>query len=220
MTVKPAFFGERIIMEKLDLVKKYKAYYTAKTVPAVIDIEKAQFLSVTGQGDPSSVLFAEKIQALYSVAYTLKFACKSQGKDFAVPKLEGLWWFDTGKYGLPSLEEAPRQIPRSEWNWRLLIRMPDYVSEGDVAGACDAVKNKKALPYADEPELFILHEGKVVQVLHVGPFDEEPRTLAKLRDFMEAHKLAHAGLHHEIYLSDFRKTPPAKLKTILREPVS
>lgn len=113
-------------MEKLDLTRLYKNYYSAKPTPAIVDIEEAKFLSVTGKGDPSEKMFADKIEALYTTAYAIKFISKSSGKDFVVARLEGLWWFDEQKF---------------------------------------------------------------------------------------------AGLHHEIYLSDFRKTAPDKLKTILREPV-
>jgi hypothetical protein len=206
-------------MEKLDLVKKHKTYYTAKATPMVVEIEEAKFLSILGKGDPSSEDFALKVQALYTVAYTLKFACKAKDMDFVVAKLEGLWWFDDEQYGGLSMEEAPVRIPRSEWSWRLLIRMPDYVREGDVQRAIDAALKKKDVLHADEVALFELHEGRSVQMLHVGPFDEEPRTLKLMREFMEAHKFKQGGLHHEIYLSDFRKTAPARLRTILREPV-
>jgi hypothetical protein len=206
-------------MEKLDLVKKYKSYYTAEAAPTVVEIGEATFLSILGQGDPSAEQFAVKLQALYTVAYTLKFACKAKNRDFAVPKLEGLWWFDEKRYGGFSMEEAPLRIPRAEWNWRMLIRMPDYVHERDVKQAVAAAQEKKGLPHIDEVAMFTLHEGKSVQMLHVGPFSEEPRTLLVMRAFMDGHKFRQGGLHHEIYLSDFRKTAPAKLKTILREPV-
>jgi hypothetical protein len=102
-------------MDKLDLTKKYKSYYTAKTKPELVEIEKARFLSITGKGDPSEKAFAGKIQALYATAYTIKFMLKEKGKDFTVAKLEGLWWFDHKKYGGFSMDEAPKKIPRSEW---------------------------------------------------------------------------------------------------------
>ena len=220
VTLGVLFFAFKPIdMEKLDLVKKYKTYYTAKAMPALVEIEEAKFLSILGQGDPSSDLFAGKIQALYSVAYALKFAYKAKDKDFVVAKLEALWWFDMTRYGHLSIEEAPVHIPRKEWSWRLLIRVPDYVREEEIAKVKHAVREKKDLAYVGEVELFAQHECKAVQVLHVGPFDKEPETLVKIREFMETHQLKHAGLHHEIYLSDFRKTAPEKLRTILREPV-
>lgn len=193
-------------MEKLDLAKTYKGYYSAKTKPEIVEIEKAQFLSVTGQGDPSGPDFAKSVQALYSAAYAVKFAYKAIKKDFVVPKLEGLWWFDDGKYADVTIDEAPVKIPRSEWNFTLMIRMPDYVT-------------KEKIPAGSEVTLVEHTEGTCVQMLHVGPFSEEPKTLLTMMKFMTDAKMKKNGLHHEIYLSDFRKTSPDKLKTILREPV-
>lgn len=206
-------------MEKLDLTKHFKSYYTAKTKPEVLHIEKARYLSITGIGDPSGEDFAQKIQAIYPVAYALKFAFKAQGKDFVVAKLEGLWWYDEVRYAGISIADSPTAIPRSEWEYRLLIRIPDYVEKKDVEATVEASFASKNQAAIREVSYFEMNEGKVVQMLHTGPFDNEPETLAKLNDFISAHALGRNGLHHEIYLSDFRKTPPHKLKTILREPV-
>lgn len=206
-------------MQKSDLTKLYKSYYTAKTRPEIVDIEPAQFLSVCGKGDPNGELFAEKIQALYPVAYNIKFHFKAQEKDFTVAKLEALWWFDEEKYSHFTMTEAPQKIPRSEWEYRLLIRLPEFVQEKDVKQAIENVAAKKTIPYLQEVEFFEMHEGKCLQMLHIGPFDTEPETLAIMLEFIQQNKLGKNGLHHEIYLSDFRKTPAHKLKTILREPV-
>lgn len=206
-------------MDKLDLTKKYKSYYTARTRPEVVEIEKAQFLSITGKGDPSGQAFAEKLQGLYATAYAIKFMMKEKGKDFTVAKLEGLWWFDEEKYGAPSISEAPQKVPRSEWQYRLLIRMPDFVTNQHVETARHTVVSKKGIALAAETGWFEMAEGKTVQMLHVGPFDKEPETLEQMAVFMRDKNFQRNGLHHEIYLSDFRKTAPAKLKTILREPV-
>jgi hypothetical protein len=206
-------------MEKLDLAKKYRIYYTAKTKPELVEIEQAQFLTITGQGDPSGNEFLEKVQALYPVAYALKFMCKEEKKDFVVAKLEGLWWFDEKRYGGVGITEAPKKIPRNEWNYRLLIRLPDFIKKAQVQTAIQNVLLKKQLPLAREIELYKHTEGKCVQMLHVGPFSKEPETLLLMSAFMGARNLKKNGLHHEIYLSDFRKTAPEKLRTILREPV-
>ncbi|MBO9151782.1 GyrI-like domain-containing protein [Chitinophaga sp. GCM10012297] len=206
-------------MEKLDLAKQYKSYYTAKTKPELIDIEKAQYLSLTGKGDPSARAFADRIQALYATAYTIKFIFKEQGKDFVVPKLEGLWWYDEERFAALSFDETPAVVPRSEWEYRLLIRMPDFVSRQEVASAIDAVVSKKNIRLAKAITLHEMTEGKAVQMLHIGPFEKEPDTLKQLLEFTQARQLQKNGLHHEIYLSDFRKTSSDKLKTILREPV-
>lgn len=206
-------------MEKLDLTKKYKSYFTAKNKPEIVEIEKAQFLSITGKGDPSSPAFLERIQAIYPLAYALKFFYKEKGKDFVVSKLEGLWWFDESKYKGFSMSEAPAKIPRSEWEYRLLVRMPDFVNEKTVREMKVQVIAKKNNAMISEVHLFQMQEGKCVQMLHVGPFSTEPESLLKLKDFCDQHRFEKNGLHHEIYLSDFNKTAPEKLKTILREPV-
>ncbi len=131
-------------MSKLDLTKNYKAYYTAKTKPELDNIEPAQFLSITGKGDPSGKDFSHKIQVLYTVAYAIKFIFKPQDKDFTVAKLEAIWWFDEKKFGQPSMAEAPIKIPRSEWEYRLLIRLPYFVSEKEVAEAKQIVLSKNS----------------------------------------------------------------------------
>jgi hypothetical protein len=204
-------------MEKTDLARKYKSYYSAKSKPELVEFGKISYLSISGKGDPSAEVFGKKVQALYAVAYALKFKSKANGQDFIVPKLEGLWWYD-GDQNL-SLSEVPLRISRSEWCWRLLIRMPESLTGNHLKEAIPVVKVKKNIPYIDEVEFFTLTEGKVVQMLHVGSFDKEPETLKVIQQFTTDHGLQKAGLHHEIYLSDFRKTAPARLKTILREPV-
>lgn len=206
-------------MSKFDLTKKYKAYYSAKTNPELVTIEPAQFLSIKGKGDPSGKDFANKIQALYSTAYAIKFSCKAKNKDFTVSKLEGQWWFDEKNFDEFSIAEAPQKIPRSEWEYRLLIRLPDFVTKEDVQNAINATVAKKQLMLASEIVLYELNEGLSVQILHVGPFDKEPQTLNRVDSFMKTNHLSKNGFHHEIYLSDFRKVPAGKLKTILREPV-
>lgn len=206
-------------MEKLDLTKKYKRYYTARTKPEMVEIEPAQFLSMMGKGDPSDRAFADRIQALYATAYAVKFIFKGLDQDFTVPKLECLWWFDTRKYGELTISETPKRVPRSEWEYRLLIRMPEYVTRQAIQKGIQTVVIKKQLSLADTIELYEMTEGSCVQMLHLGPFATEPETLEQMHEFMQLHKLVKNGLHHEIYLSDFNKTAPDKLKTILREPV-
>lgn len=206
-------------MNKLDLTKTYKSYYSAKSTPQLIDIEKAQFLSITGKGDPSGKEYADKIQALYATAYTVKFIYKSMSNDFAVSKLEGLWSYDEIKYKDVSMDEAPSRIPRSEWLYRMMIRMPDFVTKEQIETAIQTVTTKKQITLASEIEFYEMTEGKVVQMLHIGPFANEIQTLKQIQEFTIKNNLQRNGIHHEIYLSDFRKTVPEKLKTILREPV-
>ncbi len=207
-------------MGKTDLTKLYPAYYKARPQPELVELEEANFLSITGKGDPSSEAFAEKIQALYSLAYGVKFYYKNLGNDFVVAKLEGLWWFDLQKFGdHMTISETPKLIPRSEWSWELLLRLPDFVSPDHVKSIRMEVFAKKKNILITEVEFVTMKEGKVVQVLHEGSFANEPVSLEKIQAFMKEHDLQQAGMHHEIYLSDFRKTAPEKLKTILREPV-
>lgn len=207
------------MMEKLNLTRQFKSYYTAKNKPELVHIERAQYLAIQGKGDPSGKDFMRKIQAIYPVAYALKFAFKAQGKDFVVAKLEGLWWYDESRYPNATIDNAPQTIPRREWEYRLLIRIPNFVTQTEVESAVGKCYSTKGVAEIREVSFFEMEEGKVVQMLHTGPFDTEPETLAKLNDFMTTNALGRNGLHHEIYLSDFRKTPPHKLKTILREPV-
>lgn len=206
-------------MEKLDLTKKYKTYFTSKTKPEIVEIESAHFLSLTGKGDPSEKYFSEKIQALYATAYTIKFKFKQQDRDFTVSKLEALWWYDENKFEGITMDEAPNAIARSEWEYRLLLRMPEYVTENDVYEAIQAAFAKKKLELVKEIDFFRMNEGKSVQMLHVGPFSKESETLYEMKKVIEENGFQKNGHHHEIYLSDFNKTEESKLRTILREPV-
>lgn len=204
---------------KTDLTKLYKRYYTAAKKPELIDVDPASFISICGKNDPSSQSFAWCVEALYTVAYTIKAASKTKDKDFTVAKLEGLWSFDEEKYKNTTIDGAPVQVPRSEWSYRLLIRMPDHVTSSDLDKAIKAAFEKKQKQEIKKVEWFEMEAHQAVQMLHVGPFEKEPETLALISEFMKQGKWAKAGPHHEIYLSDFRKTSPEKLKTILREPV-
>lgn len=196
---------------KLDLTKEYKAYYQAKTSPEIVEFDEIPFLTVEGQGEPAGEAFIKAVEALYPLAYGIKNICKKQGKDFVVPKLEGLWWVESDK---PALE-----VPRGEWRWKLLIRMPDFVNPEVVEKARGEVFKKEGMELLKEIRFEKIKEGKCVQMLHVGPYSTEPETLAKMEKFMEQKNLVRNGPHHEIYLSDPRKVVPEKMKTILRQPV-
>src|SRR5689334_16163609 len=137
------FLRRKTSMEKLDLTKKYKAYFTAKTKPELIEIGPATFISICGKGDPSGEEFLKRIEALYPVAYTLKFAFKAKGKDFVVSKLEGLWWFDEKKYPNKNITNSSTDVPRSEWEYRLLIRLPEFVTKNDFDKAVQTALEKK-----------------------------------------------------------------------------
>ena len=206
-------------MQKIDLAKIYKSYYSAAAQPYLDTFEKVAYLSILGKGDPSGEGFSGCIQALYATAYALKFQYKAAGQDFVVPKLEGLWWFDEQRFPNQTIHTAPTQVPRSEWEFRLLIRLPDFVQPESLKTAAQTAVTKKNIVLAASVEWLALEEGLCVQMMHTGPFANEPDSLKIMAAFMEEHKLGKNGLHHEIYLSDFRTTAPEKLKTILREPV-
>lgn len=207
------------MMTKLDLSRIYKAYYNASSKPEVTEVEKAHYLSIEGKGNPSGQAFAENISALYTVAYTLKFRYKAEEQDFVVAKLEGLWWFDEDKYAGISMNDAPQLVPREEWHYRLLIRLPEFVLPEEVSRCVESAFLKKKLEIIKKVTWFSIEAHTAIQMLHKGPFDTEPETLQLLKDFSEKGGWLKNGLHHEIYLSDFNKTAPEKLRTILREPV-
>lgn len=196
---------------KLDLTKEYKTYYTAKTGPEVVEFAEIPFLTIEGKGEAGGKEFTAKVEALYPLAYSVENICKKQGKDFGVPKLEGLWWVESDR---PALE-----VPREEWQWKLLIRMPDFVTSKMVEKAKEEVFKKKGIELIKEIKFEKMKEGKCVQILHIGPYSTEPESLAKMKKLMEEENLVKNGLHHEIYLSDPRRVPEEKWKTILRQPV-
>ena len=198
-------------MYKLDLVKSDKFYYTAKTDPDIRTFEPHKFLTIKGVGEPAGETFTEAVEALYPVAYSIKKQYKLIGQDFAVPKLEGLWWVNGSR--------PADEVERSRWHWKLLIRMPDFVENEKVLQAFDECYKKKRLEKIKDVTLEIVVEGKCVQVLHVGPYSTEETTLQRLSDFIQRNGLKVNGVHHEIYLSDPRKTAPERMKTILRQPV-
>jgi hypothetical protein len=203
---------------KTDLSKQYKEYYTAKTTPALLSFPAAQYISLVGKGDPNEPQFAANIAAMYGTAYTVKFAYKALNNDFTVPKLECQWWYDELLYPNLTITDAPVNIPRSDWDYRLLLRLPDFATQQMVTDAANTVFNKKAIKEAQQIAYYQLPAMQAVHILHIGPFATEHDSLIILNDYMQQNNLLKDGLHHEIYLSDFRKTAPEKLKTILREP--
>ena len=177
----------------------------------MVKFDEAQFLTIEGKGAPGGKEFTAKVEALYPLAYGVKKICKKQDKDFGVPKLEGLWWVESDK---PALE-----VPREEWKWKLLIRMPEFVTSEYVEKIKPEVIKKKNIELVNEIKFEKITEGKCVQVLHIGPYSTEPESLAKMKKLMEENNLIERALHHEIYLSDPRRVPEEKMKTILRQPV-
>lgn len=202
-------------MEKLDLKTRYKALYSA---PAggftTVEAPPLDYFMVDGFGDPNiEPAYATAVQALYAAAYTLKFASKTAlGMDYVVPPLEGLWWADDYAVFLSGRKHL--------WSWTLMILVPDFIARTMAEDAVLRAQDKKGLPALSKLRFARLEEGLAVQTLHVGPYDGEGPILRRLHDeVLPAQGLIEAGLHHEVYLSDPRKTPAEKLKTILRQPV-
>jgi hypothetical protein len=197
---------------KLDLYKQNAGEYLARKTPSLVEIGRANYLAIAGQGPPGNNTFREKIGALYNVAFTIKMAKKFAGQDYAVCKLEGLWWANKP-------DDDIFDVHREKLNWKLLIRRPDFIRQPDLNAAVASLRERGKTPLVDEVRLEALEEGRCVQALHVGPYSAEPETLAQMREFVAQNSMMFHGLHHEIYLSDPRRVAAARLRTILRVPV-
>ncbi len=198
---------------KIDLFKQHRDEYVGRKKPVIVTARRASYLSIEGRGEPGGEEFQARVGALYAAAYTLKFLSKGQGRDYVVCKLEAVWWGDGGDADFSGL-------PKDQWRWRLMIRTPDFIGDDNLAATIEKVKAKGQSPEIVDVRLTEFEEGRCVQQLHVGPYDTEGETLAQMHAFAEDQGLAFAGRHHEIYLSDPRRVEPARLRTILRMPVS
>lgn len=201
--------------DKLDLKRTLAQLYAPKAGDfALVDVPPLSFLMIDGAGDPNtSADYASAVEALYSTSYALKFMIrKADGIDYAVMPLEGLWWADD-----MTTFVARR---KGEWRWTMMILQPEPITAEHVRAAVDQVVTRKGLARAADLRFETYHEGQSLQILHVGSYDAEAPTLARLHDeVMPARGLTFNGRHHEIYLSDPRRTAPDKLRTILRQPV-
>lgn len=201
--------------QKIDIRKTYAKDYAAPAQPTLIQIGPAQYLCIQGHGDPNDAAYATALGALYTVAFGIKMPYKkATGIDYGISMLEGLWWGD-----VTSTAEFIA-LPRSAWRWKLLIRTPEFITQQHLADAIDAALKKGKSADVRRVTLETLHEGSCAQLLHIGSYTSEAeQSIPALHAFIEAQGLRYNGLHHEIYLSDPRKTAPEKLKTILRQPV-
>lgn len=208
-------------MEKIDYKKQFKELYNPKTTPMLIDVPQMTFIAVDGRGNPNDKdgEYHSAVEAIYALSYTIKMAPKSsvniEGyRDYVMPQLEGLWWFSNCT---ASSED------KSKYCWTSMVRQPDFVTEEVFELAKALVKKKKPDLDTTKTRLLTFAEGLCVQCLHIGPFDDEPLTLAKMKEYMETSglvsDLSEVRKHHEIYSSDPRKVDAAKMKTILRYPV-
>jgi hypothetical protein len=201
---------------KYDVKRELKACYAPRNTDwEIVDVPELRYLAVDGHGDPNTgAAYGRAVEALHAVAYTVKFASKGGlGRDYVVGPLEGLWWADDMGDFLARRKD--------NWRWRLLIHLPEWVTGTMVEDARGAVRAKKGLPAAADVRTETLREGACAQVLHIGSYDDETPLLTRLHgDYLPARGLREAGLHHEVYLSDPRRTDPARLRTVLRQPVA
>lgn len=200
---------------KTDLKKELSSYSAPRGGFEVIDLPRRRYLMVDGRGDPNTAAeYADAVSALYGVAYTLKFLSKRDlGRDYVVMPLEALWWSDDWAAFTSARD-------KSRWSWTVLNLVPDWISDADVERARESFAARGEAPALDRLRVEDLAEGRCVQTLHVGSYDDEAPVLDEMHHrFIPAAGLRMRGLHHEIYLSDPRRTAPDRLRTILRQPV-
>ena len=204
-----------------DFKKEYKEFYMPKNKPEIITVPKANYIAVRGKGDPNEVggAYQQAISVLYAVAYTLKMSYKTDHKvegffEYVVPPLEGFWWQD-GKDGIDYTDKA-------SFNWISVIRLPEFITQKDFEWAVETATKKKKLD-CSSAELMTIDEGLCIQIMHLGPFDDEPATIALMDEYLDkngyVNDITNTRLHHEIYLSDARRVVPEKWKTVIRHPI-
>jgi hypothetical protein len=196
---------------KTDLKKTVPSYAARHGCFDIVDIPPMRYLAADAEGSPDGASFAGALAALFPLAYALKFASKrDKDRDYVVPPLEALWWADD-----PSSFTSG---DKSAWHSTALMLLPEWITDGDVEAAREAVVAKVPAEDLARVRVQVIEEGRCAQTLHVGPFSEEGPVIEELHATLEAAGLALAGKHHEIYLSDFRRTAPEKLRTIVRQP--
>ena len=204
-----------------DFKKEYKEFYMSKSVPEIVTVPKANYIAVRGMGDPNQEggTYQSAVSILYAVAYTLKMSYKTDYRiegffEYVVPPLEGFWWQE----GVDGIDYGDK----STFHWISVIRLPEFVTKKDFDWAVEEAARKKKLD-CSLAEFLTIEEGLCVQIMHIGPFDHEPSTVALMDQYIAengyANDMNETRLHHEIYLSDARKAAPEKWKTIIRHPI-
>lgn len=204
-----------------DFKKEYKEFYLPKNSPQIVNVPKANYIAIRGQGNPNEEggAYKKAIEVLYAVAYTLKMSYKTDYKiagffEYVVPPLEGFWWQD-GICGVDYSNKAT-------FNWISVIRLPDFITKKDFDWAVKTASEKKKID-CSKAEFLTIEEGLCVQIMHFGSFDDEPATVTLMDKYLEENgyekDFSDTRLHHEIYLSDPRKTTPDKQKTVIRHPI-
>ncbi len=204
-----------------DFKKEYKEFYMPGAEPQVVEVPEANYLAVRGKGDPNEEggEYKRAIEMLYSVAYTLKMSYKTDHRiegfyDYVVPPLEGFWWQE----GICGVDLAHKEL----FSWISVIRLPDFITRKDFEWAVSVATKKKKID-CSRVEFLTINEGLCVQMMHTGPYDNEPISVARMQEWVEQNgykdDLSEKRLHHEIYLSDVRKTSLEKLRTVIRYPI-
>ena len=205
-----------------DFKKEYKEFYMPKNKPEIVNVPKANYIAVRGKGNPNEEggEYQRAVGVLYSIAYTLKMSYKTDHKiegffEHVVPPLEGFWWQE----GIEGCDYTSKE----EFNWISVIRLPDFVTKEDFDWAVETATVKKKID-CSKAEYLTVEEGLCVQIMHQGPFDAEPATVAIIDQYIEENgyrnDFSEKRLHHEIYMSDARKVAPEKWKTVIRHPVA
>ena len=204
-----------------DFKKEYKEFYMPKNKPGIVTVPSMNYIAVRGQGDPNQEdgEYKQSIALLYGIAYTIKMSKLGDHRiegyfDYVVPPLEGFWWQD----GIQGIDYAQKDALQ----WISAIRLPDFVTADDFAWAVQEATRKKETDFS-KAEFLTYDEGLCVQCLHVGAYDDEHATIARMHEYMESQgcvlDITRQRMHHEIYLSDARKVVPEKLKTLIRHPI-
>lgn len=204
-----------------DYKKEYKEFYLPKGQPTIVEIPPMNFIAVRGQGDPNEEHgeYKTAMSLLYGIAYTIKMSKKGDHRiegyfDYVVPPLEGFWWQD----GIQGIDYDHKE----SFQWIALIRLPDFVTKADFDWAVAEATQKKKMDFS-RAEFLTCHEGLCVQCMHIGAYDDEPRTISKMEAFLQENgyepDISDCRYHHEIYLSDARKVAPEKRKTVIRHPI-
>ena len=206
--------------KKVDYKKDYKDLYLPKTKPMLIDVPPMNFIIIDGAGDPNDTEYQQAVGTLYALTFTIKMSKMSGNQpqgyfEYVVPPLEGLWWISGGAFSFDK---------RDNWLWTSMIRQPEFVTPAVFSWALEECRRKKPELDLSKARFETFSEGLCVQIMHIGPYSDEPRSIALLENFIEENGLLNQTgskrKHHEIYLSDPRKTAPEKLKTVLRLPVA
>lgn len=204
-----------------DYKKEYKEFYMPEKKPSIVMVPSMNYIGVRGKGDPNEEEgeYKQSIGLLYGIAYTIKMSKKGNHQmdgyfDFVVPPLEGFWWQD----GVKGVDYSRKE----DFRWISLIRLPDFVTRDEYQWAVEEGKRKKKKDFS-KVEFLSIDEGLCVQCMHIGPYDTEPETVARMHEFIDQQgytlDITDERHHHEIYLSDARKVAPEKLKTVIRHPI-